>query len=111
MHALQVSLGHASQQGPQPRNEDFVGAATPEGEELAAKGVLLAVAEALSDTTDARTAAEAAVAAAERTVSETRNLASARGRAAWVGQRSVGEPDPGSVAVLRFLEALRDRIG
>ncbi|HLU95443.1 MAG TPA: dihydroxyacetone kinase family protein [Thermobifida alba] len=73
--------------------------------------VLLAVAEALSGAADARTAAETAVAAAERTVSETRNLASARGRAAWVGQRSVGEPDPGSVAVLRFLEALRDQIG
>src|SRR5690606_8856489 len=73
--------------------------------------VLLAVAEALSGAADARTAAETAVAAAERTVSETRNLASARGRAAWVGQRSVGEPDPGSVAVLRFLEALRDQTG
>ncbi|KUP97541.1 dihydroxyacetone kinase [Thermobifida cellulosilytica TB100] len=73
--------------------------------------VLLAVAEALSGTADARSAAEAAVAAAERTVAETRELASSRGRAAWVGQRSVGEADPGSVAVLRFLEALRDRVG
>ena len=28
---LKISLAHATQQGPRPRNEDFVGAATPEG--------------------------------------------------------------------------------
>lgn len=33
---------------------------------------------------------------------------SARGRAAWVGERSVGHRDPGSVAYIRLLEALRD---
>ncbi|MGV2387144.1 MAG UNVERIFIED_CONTAM: DAK2 domain-containing protein, partial [Thermobifida fusca] len=72
--------------------------------------VLWAVVDALPAASDARTAAAAAANAAERTVSETRNLVSARGRAAWVGQRSAGELDPGSVAVLRFLEDLRDRI-
>lgn len=61
MHALQVSLGHASQQGPRPRNEDFVGAATPEGEELAAKGVLLAVADGVGGHAHGREAAEQTV--------------------------------------------------
>ena len=61
MNALQVSLGHASQQGPRPRNEDFVGAATPEGEELAAKGVLLAVADGVGGHAHGREAAEQTV--------------------------------------------------
>lgn len=61
MNALQVSLGHASQQGPRPRNEDFVGAATPEGEELAAKGVLLAVADGVGGHAYGREAAEQTV--------------------------------------------------
>ncbi len=33
---------------------------------------------------------------------------SSRGRAAWVGDRSVGHRDPGSVAYVRLLESLRD---
>jgi protein phosphatase len=61
MNTLQVSLGHASQQGPRPRNEDFVGAATPEGEELAAKGVLLAVADGVGGHAHGREAAEQTV--------------------------------------------------
>lgn len=35
---------------------------------------------------------------------------SSRGRAAWVGDRSVGHRDPGSVAYVRLLESLRDSI-
>ena len=61
MNTLQVSLGHASQQGPRPRNEDFVGAATPDGEELAAKGVLLAVADGVGGHAHGREAAEQTV--------------------------------------------------
>jgi dihydroxyacetone kinase-like protein len=34
-------------------------------------------------------------------------LRSARGRAAWVQERSMGHPDPGATAYLRFLEELR----
>ncbi|MBS0511288.1 MAG: bifunctional protein-serine/threonine kinase/phosphatase [Proteobacteria bacterium] len=59
--SLQVSLGHASQQGPRPRNEDFVGAATPEGAELAAKGMLLAVADGVGGHAHGREAAEQTV--------------------------------------------------
>lgn len=58
---LQVSLGHASAQGPRPRNEDFVGAATPEGEELEAKGMLLAVADGVGGHAHGREAAEQTV--------------------------------------------------
>ena len=58
---LRVSLGHASAQGPRPRNEDFVGAATPEGEELEAKGMLLAVADGVGGHAHGREAAEQTV--------------------------------------------------
>ncbi|ATE58949.1 bifunctional protein-serine/threonine kinase/phosphatase [Thauera sinica] len=59
--ALAVSLGHASRQGPRPRNEDFVGAAIPEGAELAAKGMLLAVADGVGGHAHGREAAEQTV--------------------------------------------------
>lgn len=59
--SLRVSLGHASQQGPRPRNEDFVGAATPEGAELASKGMLLAVADGVGGHAHGREAAEQTV--------------------------------------------------
>ena len=58
---LKISLAHATRQGPRPRNEDFVGAATPEGEELAAKGVLLAVADGVGGHAHGREAAEQTV--------------------------------------------------
>jgi phosphoenolpyruvate---glycerone phosphotransferase subunit DhaL len=56
---------------------------------------------------DAGTALEAMVAAAAGGVRDTTPLQSQRGRAAWLGERSVGQPDPGATAYLRLLEALR----
>lgn len=44
--------------------------------------------------------------AAQRGIEQTRQLQSRRGRAAWVGERAVGHPDPGATAYLRFLQAL-----
>ena len=73
--------------------------------------VLLAVEQALASAGDPGRAARDAVAAAERAIAETSGLTSARGRAAWVGERGAGERDPGSVAVLRFLEEVRDHLG
>lgn len=48
------------------------------------------------------------VAAARRAVDETTPLRSRRGRASWIGERSIGHPDPGATAYLRLLEALAD---
>ena len=47
----------------------------------------------------------AMVAAAEEAVRTSAPWQSRRGRAAWVGERSVGHPDPGATAYLRLLEA------
>jgi dihydroxyacetone kinase-like protein len=50
-----------------------------------------------------------AVVARER-VAETAGLQSARGRAAWVGERGVGHPDPGATAYAIFLECLAEAL-
>ena len=57
-NSLEVTLGHASQQGLRPDNEDFVGAVTPEGAPLAAKGLLLAIADGVGGHARGREAAE-----------------------------------------------------
>lgn len=49
---------------------------------------------------------DAMVAAARDGVESTTALQNQRGRAAWLGERSAGHPDPGAVACLRFLESL-----
>jgi dihydroxyacetone kinase-like protein len=46
------------------------------------------------------------IAAAQQGVTDTAPLVSQRGRAAWVGERGAGNPDPGATAYLRLLEAL-----
>lgn len=52
-------------------------------------------------------ALDAAIGGARTGVEETTPLASKKGRARWVGERAKGEPDPGAVLYLRFLEAWR----
>jgi dihydroxyacetone kinase-like protein len=52
----------------------------------------------------------AMIATAEQQVATTAGLQSQKGRAAWVQERSVGHPDPGATAYLRFLEALRGAV-
>jgi dihydroxyacetone kinase len=68
---------------------------------------LAAVSDALVDQTDADTALDAAVTAAGAAVERTTNLQSRRGRASWLQERSIGIPDPGATALLRFVEAWR----
>lgn len=46
------------------------------------------------------------VASAQEAVESTKALRSKRGRAAWVGERSIGQPDGGATAYLRLLQAL-----
>ena len=58
---LEILLGHASRTGPRPANEDFVAAAMPEGDECAAKGVLLAIADGVGGHAHGREAAEYSV--------------------------------------------------
>lgn len=55
---LEVSLAHSTLAGMRSHNEDFVGAATPEGAELAAKGMVLVVADGVGGHAKGREAAE-----------------------------------------------------
>ena len=48
----------------------------------------------------------AMITAARKGIDDTTPNISRRGRAAWLGERAQGHPDPGAVAYLRFLEAL-----
>lgn len=58
---LTVSIGQYSDTGARPHNEDFHGAATPASAQLAAKGVMLAVADGVGGHAGGREAAESAV--------------------------------------------------
>lgn len=50
--------------------------------------------------------ASAAARAAEKAVDDGKALTSQRGRAGWIGERSKGHADPGSVALQRILEEI-----
>ena len=50
---------------------------------------------------------EAMIAAARKGIEDTAAGVSRKGRAAWLGERTVGHADPGAMAYLRFLEALQ----
>ncbi|WP_221584919.1 DAK2 domain-containing protein [Microbacterium sp. G2-8] len=50
-------------------------------------------------------ALDAAIAAAEKGVVDTRDMQSQRGRASWLQERSIGLQDPGATAMWRFLES------
>ena len=58
---LTISTGHASQKGLRERNEDFLGMIVPEGDELANKGIIAAIADGVSGHGGGREAAEYAV--------------------------------------------------
>ena len=55
---LEFAVGHATRTGKRERNEDFCGLVTPEADELAARGALLAVADGVSGEGAGREAAE-----------------------------------------------------
>jgi serine/threonine protein phosphatase PrpC len=59
--ALRVEVAHSTRAGRRGRNEDFAGATTPEGPELAAKGALLAIADGVGGHANGREAAEFSV--------------------------------------------------
>lgn len=64
--------------------------------------------EALRAAADSASGLDAAIAAAEQGVLDTKHMQSRRGRASWLQERSIGLQDPGATAFLRFLEAWRD---
>lgn len=68
---------------------------------------IMPAADALDVSRSGSTGLDAAIAAAEKAVVETRSLRSRRGRAAWLQERSIGLQDPGATAMWRFLEAWR----
>lgn len=71
-----------------------------------------ALAEYAEQGEDTGEALDAAIAAAQRGVDDTTPLISQKGRARWVGERTKGNPDPGAVLYLRFLQAWKDaRVG
>jgi len=59
--ALRLSIGQWSDQGRKPANQDFHGAAIPEGSALTLKGVAVALADGISSSSVSAVAAEAAV--------------------------------------------------
>lgn len=68
---------------------------------------IMPAADALDAGRDGTSGLDAAIAAAEKAVMDTRSLRSRRGRAAWLQERSIGLQDPGATAMWRFLEAWR----
>ena len=58
---LTITTGHASLIGVRERNEDFLGMIVPEGDELANKGIIAAIADGVSGHGGGREAAEYAV--------------------------------------------------
>ncbi|MBN3784987.1 DAK2 domain-containing protein, partial [Burkholderia sp. Ac-20345] len=65
---------------------------------------------ALDGDKDASAAWEAAVAAAEHGAQETANMTPRAGRASYLGERAIGTPDGGAVAVSYWLRALQAHI-
>lgn len=59
--ALKITIGQASEAGLRDRNEDFFGVVTPTDEQLATKGVLLAVADGVGGNAGGREASEMTV--------------------------------------------------
>lgn len=59
--SLKITLGQSSETGLRDHNEDFFGVTTPTGEQLATKGVLLAVADGVGGNAGGREAAEMTV--------------------------------------------------
>lgn len=71
--------------------------------------VLHPVIGALHASSDESAMGASAVLAAQDAVDASAKLQSARGRAAWQQERTIGQRDPGAVAVLRFVEVLSGR--
>lgn len=65
--------------------------------------------EQLTAGADGATAFGAAVAAAQQGAEATTSMVARRGRASYTGERSIGSPDPGAVAVALLVEIIHSR--
>lgn len=70
-----------------------------------------ALSAALASGEDTRTALDRAVAAAEEGMQATIPLQARKGRASYLGERSIGHQDPGATSSYLILKALRDAAG
>lgn len=84
------------------------------GAQVGDKTILDAMSPSLDALRDAGpddlTALSAMIEAARAGVEKTAELQSQRGRAAWVGERTIGHADGGAVAYLRLLQALAEGV-
>jgi dihydroxyacetone kinase-like protein len=74
------------------------------GDKTVLDALVPSIAALEASTSDA--ALTAMIAAARKGIADTAGAVSRKGRAAWLGERTMGHPDPGATAYLRFLEAL-----
>lgn len=65
-----------------------------------------AMKKALADGSDAKSALEAGVAAAKSGVEYTKTIIATKGRASYVGERSIGHQDPGATSFMDILEVI-----
>lgn len=71
---------------------------------------LSAMKESLADSDDTIAALEAAVAAAEQGMKDTIPLQAKKGRASYLGERSIGHQDPGATSSYLMLKTLLDTL-
>ena len=65
-----------------------------------------ALQEALAGGSDTKAALTAAVAAAEKGVEYTKTIIATKGRASYLGERSLGHQDPGATSSLYMLQTI-----
>ncbi len=99
---LQGAVDGVIQRGKaQPGDKTMVDALLP---------ALEALREAVEAGDDIRTALEKAVAAAEKGMKDTIPMLAKKGRASYLGERSIGHQDPGATSSYLILKALLDTI-
>lgn len=100
VNVLQGAVDGIIQRGrAQPGDKTMVDALLP---------ALAALKQAVADGQDVRAAVAAAVAAAEQGMKDTIPLQARKGRASYLGERSIGHQDPGATSSYLILNALLD---
>lgn len=100
-----VALFHAGVEGMQQRGKAAIGDKTMMDAWLPAVEAMRKALEAGAGITEVL---ERGAAAAEAGAEATKTMSARKGRASYIGDRSVGHPDPGAVAVHMMLKAAAD---